>query len=98
RVIEQILAVLEVPSGTTDAKDETIGYILDSRAAGRRILATLEAFISHGIIGDAAELSGWPGLASSPSPSDPRNDTAGTRPPRSTTATAPATRRPSTPS
>src|SRR5699024_5075128 len=28
RVIEQILAVLEVPSGTTDAKDVTIGYIL----------------------------------------------------------------------
>src|SRR5699024_11981890 len=59
RVIEQILAVLEVPSGTTDAKDVTIGYILDSRAAGRRILATLEAFISHGLIGDAEELSVW---------------------------------------
>lgn len=76
RVIEQILTVLEVPSGTTDAKDVTVGYILDSRAAGRRILATLEAFISHGIIGDAGELSVWPGFPYSPSPSEPRKDTA----------------------
>lgn len=76
RVISQILTVLDVPTGSTPVKAVTIGYILDSRAAGRRILATLEAFISYGVIGDAEDLTVWPGFPYAPAPSDRRKDSA----------------------
>lgn len=69
RVVEQVMRTLSLPSGSMRVRDVTIGYVLDSRSAGRRLLAVLDAFLSHGVITDAAEVSAWPGFPYSPPPS-----------------------------
>lgn len=74
RVVEQILTVLEVPAASSDPRTVTVGYLLDGRAAGRRLLATLEALLTFGIIGDAEELTVWPGFPYAPSPAETRKD------------------------
>lgn len=68
KVVDQILTILGIPAGTFSVRDVTIGFVLDTRSGGRRILAVIDAFLSYGIIRTDSELSVWPGFPYSPSP------------------------------
>lgn len=68
RVVEQVIHILEVPPHRISTKDVTLGYVIDGRSNGRRMLAVLDAFISHGLIADCDEVTVWPGFPYSSPP------------------------------
>lgn len=74
RTVEQVLSIL----GTTEAGvcggRVTLAFLLDEQARGRRLLAVLDAFISHGLISANEDLAIWPGFPFSPVPADPKEE------------------------
>lgn len=61
-VIAQLLHVLEATESRTATGHVDLAYIVDPQARGRRLLAVLDAFISHGLIQQAQDLTVWPGF------------------------------------
>ncbi|WP_341855906.1 hypothetical protein [Brachybacterium sp. GPGPB12] len=52
----------------------TLAFLLDEQARGRRLLAVLDAFISHGLISAKEDLAIWPGFPFSPVPDAPKEE------------------------
>lgn len=74
KIVEQVIHILEVPPHRIGPRDVTLGFVVDGRSQGRRMLAVLDAFIAHGLIADCDEVSLWPGFPYSPPP--PTKETA----------------------
>ncbi|APX31740.1 hypothetical protein BH708_02305 [Brachybacterium sp. P6-10-X1] len=69
-ITAQVAHILATTEAHTTTGRVTIGYILDERARGRRLLAVLDAFISHGLIRQNADLPVWTGFPFTPRPVD----------------------------
>jgi len=74
RITTQVVHILAVTEGHTSSGRVTLGYILDERARGRRLLAVLDAFISHGLIREVADVPVWNGFPFAPRPVDAKED------------------------
>lgn len=72
QVVEQVIHILGPSGGRSSAGHVTLAYVLDDQAQGKRLLAVLDAFISHGLILSGDDLAVWPGFPFSPCPVDPK--------------------------
>src|SRR5699024_6821340 len=83
RITTQVVHILAVTEGHTSSGRVPRGYILDERARGRRLLAVLDAFISHGLIREVADVPVWNGFPFAPRPVDAKeaNQRSGRSPP-----------------
>lgn len=70
RITTQVTSILDTTEAHTATGRVTLGYILDEQAQGKRLLAVLDAFISHGLIRDQADLPVWTGFPFTPCPTD----------------------------
>ena len=66
RITTQVTSILDTTEAHTATGRVTLGYILDEQAQGKRLLAVLDAFISHGLIRDQADLPVWTGFPFTP--------------------------------
>lgn len=69
-ITAQVTGILDTTEAHTATGRVTLGYILDEQAQGKRLLAVLDAFISHGLIRDQADLPVWTGFPFTPCPTD----------------------------
>ena len=69
--VTRILATTEAHSPTGRV---TLAYVLDEQARGRRLLAVLDAFISHGLIREEGDLPVWTGFPFTPCPVDAKEN------------------------
>ncbi|MCG7308278.1 hypothetical protein [Brachybacterium sp. ACRRE] len=69
QVVEQVTNILETTPAHSPTGRITLAFILDQQAQGKRLLAVLDAFISHGLIHDGDELAVWAGFPFTPPPS-----------------------------
>lgn len=67
-IAAQVVHVLGTTESHTPTGRVKVGYILDEQARGRRLLAVLDAFISHGLIREGGDLSVWAGFPFTPRP------------------------------
>ena len=74
RITAQVVHILGTTEGHTSVGRVTVGYILDERARGRRLLAVLDAFISHGLIRKEADIPVWDGFPFTPCPATVQED------------------------
>ncbi|UQN30456.1 hypothetical protein [Brachybacterium kimchii] len=68
QVIEQVANILDTTPAHSPNGRITLAFILDHQAQGKRLLAVLDAFISHGLIHDGEDLAVWPGFPFTPPP------------------------------
>lgn len=69
-ITTQVTSILDTTEAHTATGRVTLGYILDEQAQGKRLLAVLDAFISHGLIRDQADLPVWTGFPFTPCPTN----------------------------
>lgn len=69
-ITAQVAHVLGTTEAHTPSGRFTVGYLLDEQARGRRLLAVLDAFISHGLIREGGDLPVWAGFPFTPRPVD----------------------------
>ena len=74
RVTTQVVHILGTTQAHTPAGRVTLAYILDEQARGKRLLAVLDAFISHGLIREEGDLSVWAGFPFTPCPVDAKEE------------------------
>ena len=67
-ITDQVVHILSSTEAHTPTGSVTIGYILDDRARGRRLLAVLDAFISHSLIRSGGDIAVWAGFPFTPRP------------------------------
>lgn len=72
KVVEQVMHILDTTEAHIGPGRATLAYILDEQAQGKRLLAVLDAFISHGLIEDCDDLTVWRGFPFRPCPLDPQ--------------------------
>lgn len=70
QITGQVTRVLATTEAHTPTGRVTIGYILDEQARGKRLLAVLDAFVSHGLIREVEDLPVWTGFPFTPCPVD----------------------------
>lgn len=70
QITSQVTRILATTEAATSTGRVTIAYILDEQARGKRLLAVLDAFISHGLIREEGDLPVWTGFPFTPCPVD----------------------------
>lgn len=68
QMVHQVLSILGTTEAGVAGGRVTLAYLLDEKASGRRLLAVLDAFISHGLINACEDLTTWPGFPFTPVP------------------------------
>lgn len=74
QITGQVTRVLATTEAHTPTGRVTIGYILDEQARGKRLLAVLDAFVSHGLIRGVEDLPVWTGFPFAPCPVDAKEN------------------------
>lgn len=73
RIVEQVMHIVNATESHTALGRVTLAYIFDEQAQGRRLLAVLDAFISHGLIQQTQDLTVWPGFPFTAAPDEPKD-------------------------
>lgn len=74
QITTQVVRILDTTEAATSAGRVTIAYILEEQARGKRLLAVLDAFISHGLIREEGDLPVWTGFPFTPCPVDAKEN------------------------
>lgn len=74
RITAQVVHILGTTEAAAPTGRVTLAYVLDEQARGKRLLAVLDAFISHGLIREEGDLPVWTGFPFTPCPVDAKEN------------------------
>jgi len=74
RITAQVVHILGTTEAAAPTGRVTLAYVLDEQARGKRLLAVLDAFISHGLIREEGDLPVWSGFPFTPCPVDAKEN------------------------
>lgn len=74
QVTTQVVHILATTEAHSPTGRVTLAYVLDEQARGKRLLAVLDAFISHGLICEEGDLPVWTGFPFTPCPVDAKEN------------------------
>ena len=74
QITTQVVHILGTTQAHAPTGRVTLAYLLDEQARGKRLLAVLDAFISHGLIREESDLPVWAGFPFTPRPTERSTD------------------------